>query len=156
MQAPASVLLLQTYIINRFLIRLLHVTYKLLGYTSVLHIKQLLHYSGRSFSTAELHASSNWWVTSQNTHHRLLSCTTFTCNLQGIGDILAFYIPNDFSITTDVPFSTVELHASFDWRATPPNTYCNRFLARNFVHTSRKCLDYATGLSIRMGQSMGF
>ena len=61
-----------------------------------------------SFLTLKLHASFDWRATCTfpNMHHWVLFCTTFTCtcNLQSIGHILAFSIPNNFSTIANVSF----------------------------------------------------
>ena len=75
---------------------------------NVLYVKRMLYYRTCAFSCLELYASHNWCVIIQNTHGSLLSrcqfVRTFGHNIQTIGHILVFYIPNDSSTTGDVIF----------------------------------------------------
>ena len=75
---------------------------------NVLRVKRMLYYRRGAFSGLELYASHDWGVIIQNMHGSLLSRRHFVCtfghNLQIIGRILAFYIPNDLATRGDVAF----------------------------------------------------
>ena len=84
-----------------------HVTENHRAYMSVPYVRRMLYYRRGAFSGLDLYASHDWWVI-QNVHHsRFLRCHfvhTFGHNLQTVGHILAFYIPNDLSTIGDVAF----------------------------------------------------
>ena len=73
---------------------------------NVLRVKRMLYYRRGVFSGLELYASHDWGVIIQNTHSSCLSrrhfVRTFSHNLQTIGRILVFYIPNDLATIGDV------------------------------------------------------
>ena len=74
----------------------------------VLRVKGMLYYQRGPSSVLELYASHEWGVIFQNTHGSLLSrrrfVRTFAHNLQTIGHLLAFYIPNDLDTIGDNAF----------------------------------------------------
>ena len=47
-----------------------------------------------------------------------------------------FYVWNECYTIEDLPFSGLELYASYDWRDTAPNTHHGLFLIHHFVHIS--------------------
>ena len=67
---------------------------------NVVYIKRMLYYGRGSFPRLELYVSRDFCVIIQNViGSHLLRCLfvhTFSHNLQAIGLILAFYIPNDY------------------------------------------------------------
>ena len=73
---------------------------------NVLGVKRMLHYRRDAFFGSELYPSHDWGVIIQNTHGSLLSrrhfVRTIGHNLQTMGRILAFYIPNDLATIGDV------------------------------------------------------
>ena len=75
---------------------------------NVLRVKRMLYYQRGAFSGLELYANHDWGVIIQNMHGSHLSrrhfVYTFGHNLQIIGRILAFYIPNDLATKGDVAF----------------------------------------------------
>ena len=75
---------------------------------NVLRVKQMLSYRRAVFSGLELYVSHDWGVIIQNMHGSLLLRRHFVCtfghNLQIIGHILAFYIPNDLATRRDIAF----------------------------------------------------
>ena len=74
----------------------------------VLCVKRMLYYRKGAFSWLELYAIHDWRVMIQNTHVSLLLrhhfVHTLDHNLQTIGRILAFYIPNDLATRGDIAF----------------------------------------------------
>ena len=72
----------------------------------VLHVKRMLCYQRGAFFGLELYARYDWSVSIQNTHGSHLSrchfVRSFVHNLQTLGHILAFYIPNNLSAIGDV------------------------------------------------------
>ena len=73
---------------------------------NVLHVKQMVYYRRGAFSGLELYAGHNQCAIIQNTHRsclpRIHFVRTFGHNLQAIGHILAFYIPNDLATIGDI------------------------------------------------------
>ena len=73
---------------------------------NVLRVKRMIYYRRGAFSVLELYASHDWGVIILNTHGSLLSrrhfVRSFGFNLQNIGCIPAFYIPNDLATIGDV------------------------------------------------------
>ena len=69
------------------------------AHMNILHVKWILYYRKSAFSGSELHASHDWCVIILNMHHGRLPrghfMRTFGHNLQTIGHIVVFYIPND-------------------------------------------------------------
>ena len=101
---------LQISILSSFFLLLLlpihHITQKQRAHMNILHVKQMLYYRRVAFSGLELYVSRNWCVIIQNMYHsRLSRCHfmhTFGHNLQIIGRILAFYVPNNLSTIGDI------------------------------------------------------
>ena len=87
--------------------------------------------------------SSDWWATSPNMHHRLLSHTNYRPIIHT--KRLLYYSRRSFS--------TAELHASSDWQVIYPDMHRNRLLVQHFVHISGKRFHCVTSLCISLGQS---
>ena len=75
---------------------------------NVLHVNLMLCYRRGAFSELELYVSHDWCVIIQNTHRSHLVRRHFVCtfgnNLQTIGCIPVFYVPNDLATIKNVAF----------------------------------------------------
>ena len=98
---------------------------------TVLHVKQMLYYRTGAFSGLDLYISYDWGVIVLNTHGSLRSRRHF---------VRVTYKPSYTSVLHTKRlgyysrrcFSTLEMDASFDWRATTPNVHRDRFLVGLF------------------------